>query len=417
MKKTKNYLSLFIVVFILIGAAGCTNAKSSDLMEGISAGFVQGKSADITFIENAADFSIELFKKTVSDKSNSLISPLSVMLALSMAANGADSETLSQMEKLIGGEISLNDMNEYLYSYVKELPTDIKAKLNIANSIWFRDSEKRLQVDNSFLKKNADYYHASIYKSDYDVKTLNDINNWVKSNTDGMIDKIIDEINKDAVMYLINTVVFDAEWENVYNVNNIQKSDFINSNGEVQNVEFMYSDEFKYIENSMAIGFIKPYDNGYSFLALLPNEDTTIEAYIASLTGAVFLDTLNSVQVLKLNAAMPKFSYEYKIKMNEALKTLGIPDAFNADNADFSKMATSSLGNIYIGEVLHKTYISVDELGTKAGAVTKVEMGDGSAAFETKTVLLNKPFVYAIIDNATNLPIFIGSVMTALGAN
>ena len=111
---------------------------------------------------------------------------------------------------------------------------------------------------------------------------------------------------------------------------------------------------------------------------------------------------------------MPKFKYDYTINMNDALKTLGIPDAFESDKADFSRMGTSSLyARFYISKVLHKTFISVDELGTKAGAVTMVAMsgGGGSRAPEPKIVRLDRPFVYAIIDRATNLPVFIGTVM------
>jgi serine protease inhibitor len=107
---------------------------------------------------------------------------------------------------------------------------------------------------------------------------------------------------------------------------------------------------------------------------------------------------------------LPKFKYDYAASMNETLRKLGIPDAFSQDKADFSKLGTSPAGNIFIGDVLHKAYISVDELGTKAGAATKVEMLAGSAP-NFITVKLDRPFVYAIIDDETKLPIFIGVMM------
>ena len=131
------------------------------------------------------------------------------MLALSMTANGAKGETLAQTESLLGGDIPMETLNEYLYSYINALPSEKTAKLNVANSIWFRDNG--FTAENTFLQKNADYYGAAVYKSAFDVKTLRDINNWVKKNTDGMIEKIIDDLDPDAVMYLINTVLFDAE--------------------------------------------------------------------------------------------------------------------------------------------------------------------------------------------------------------
>ena len=413
MKTFKIFIALFLAASLTVNIVSCVPAaQAADLMKDVSSKPVNGKLADETFVESMADFSMELFKKSITDKENSLISPLSVMLALAMTANGADSETLSQMENLLGGDIALTELNEYLYGYVKGLPNKSKSKLSIADSIWFRD-DGRLSVEADFLQKNADYYNAAAYKSAFDAKAAKDINNWVKTNTGGMIDKIIDEINDDVMLYLINAVAFEAEWQNVYYENNIRKGDFTDIDKKTQNVDFMYSDEYKYLDGGKATGFIKPYfGNHYSFAALLPDDDISIEAYIGSLTGADFIDIIKNAQNTKVNASMPKFKYEYQIEMNDALKALGMPDAFDIDRADFKKMAVFSGGNIYISEVLHKTYISVDELGTKAGAVTMVAEGAGSAPAEPKTVRLDRPFVYAIIDNATNLPVFIGAVMS-----
>ena len=422
MKKIKSIILILLIGATLMGAAGCKTAwlggaapLSIDLMSGVSSKSVNGKSADAVFTESMADFSINLFKKSITDKENSLISPLSVMLALAMTANGAGSETLAQMEKLLGGGIPLDELNEYLFSYAGALPSAAKSRLEIANSIWFRNDEDRLQVKPDFLQRNADYYGAAAFSSAFDSQTLNDINNWVKTNTDGMIEKMIETIGDSYVMFLINTVMFDAEWQEVYYKEDIRKSEFTDINGVAQDVDFMYSTERRYLDDGMAIGFVKPYKSGaYSFAALLPNEGVSIEEYIESLTGAKFLDTLNKAQNATVEASMPKYEYEYGIEMSDALKELGIPDAFDGGKADFSAMATSSNGGIYIDIVLHKTFISVDELGTKAGAATMVAMADGAAMNpgDIKVVRLDRPFVFAIIDNATNLPIFIGTLMT-----
>lgn len=418
MKRCTNFiLSLILIIVIVVSSSACSSTtpefQSTDLMEDTLSKTVSGKTTDDKFISNTMDLSIQLFKKTSSDNKNSLISPLSVMLALAMTANGADKETLSQMELVLGKEIPLEDLNEYLFTYVKNLPSKNKSKLNIANSIWFRDEENRLTVEEEFLQKNADYYNASVYKSAFDAQTIKDINNWVKTNTDGLIDTIINQIEEDTIMYLINAIVFDAQWKDVYNKNELIEGDFTTADANLQTAEFMYSQEGLYIEDDKAIGFIKPYfDDQYSFVALLPNKDVSIEDYIETLTGEGFLNTINKATNVPVNASLPKFSYDFTIKMNDALKALGITDGFSASKADFLKLGQSTRGNIYIGEVIHKTFISVDELGTKAGAVTKVEMKDESYNMETKVVKLDRPFVYAIIDNATNLPIFIGKVMS-----
>ena len=414
MKFLRLFLAIALMASIVSRAAGCEDTlKAGDVMGEVSPGIVSGKEADAAFIGSMADFSIDLFKKSLADDKNALISPLSVMLALAMTANGADNETLTQMENLLGGEIPLSELNEYLYSYANGLPSGDKSKLSIANSIWFRDNADRLSVNEGFLQKNADYFSAALYKAAFDSQTLSDINNWVKANTDGMIDKILDEIEENHLMYLINAVVFDAEWLSVYYKEDVRAGDFTDISGRAQSAQFMYSTEGSFLEDGMATGFIKPYANGsYSFAALLPNEGVAIGEYIKTLTGEGFLNTINNAQPATVYTSMPKFSYEYSIKMNDALSELGIPDAFDEEKADFRKMAASIDGNIYIGMVQHKTFIAVDELGTKAGAVTMVGMVGSGAPIDIKQVYLDRPFVYAIIDNATNLPIFIGTLMT-----
>ncbi|MCL2342656.1 MAG: serpin family protein [Firmicutes bacterium] len=416
MKKrtTKKILSILLAASILLGAAGCAAARAADLMGGVSPNPVNGRQADATFTESMADFSIKLFKSGITDKENSLISPLSVTLALAMAANGANGETRTQMETLLGGGIPLPALNEYLYSYAKGLPNTEQAKLTTANAIWFCDDKNRLRVEPDFLQKNADYYGAAAFQSAFDAQTVKEINSWVKTNTNGMIDSILDKIDPAELMYLINAVAFDAKWQNVYYKESIESGGFTDIDGAIQSADFMYSAEDQYLDDGMATGFVKPYaGGGYSFVALLPNEGVSIEDYIASLSGSGFLETLHSARSVTVNAYLPKFSYDYEVTMNDALIGLGIPDAFNPDIADFSKMGTSPEGPLYIGKVLHKTFISVDELGTKAGAVTIVAMDAGAAAptEEPKTVRLNRPFVYAIVDNATNLPVFLGTVM------
>ena len=259
-------------------------------------------------------------------------------------------------------------------------------------------------------------YGAQAYKAAFDDQTLKDINNWVKDHTDGMIDSILNQIDEDAVMYLINALVFDAEWQHVYDKSDVYKGKFTNIGGIEKQVDMMHSEETVYLQDENAIGFMKPYSGSkYNFAVLLPNEGIDIYEYIAGLTGESLMETLSTPQLGMVMATLPKFSYEYELTMNDVLKELGMPSAFSGSTADFSKMAQSSRGNIYIGDVLHKTFISVDELGTKAGAITKVQMNDESAPMSEWVVTLNRPFIYMIIDNETNLPVFIGTVMDVQG--
>ena len=412
-------LSLILICSMAVNLTGCaTKVQAADLMEGVQANTVTSKAADDAFAQSQMRLAVDLFQASVleSRDENVLISPLSIQLALAMTANGADGDTKAEMEALLGGEISLENLNEYLCSYVNNLPSAEKYKLQIANSIWFRDNEGRLQVEKDFLQKNADYYGAQAYKAAFDDQTMKDINNWVKDHTDGMIDSILDQIDEDAVMYLINALVFDAEWQHVYDKSDVYKGKFTNIDGAEKQVDMMHSEETVYLQDENATGFMKPYSGSkYNFAVLLPNEGVDIYEYIAGLTGESLMETLSTPQLGMVMATLPKFSYEYELTMNDVLKELGMPSAFSGDTADFSKMAHSSRGNIYIGDVLHKTFISVDELGTKAGAVTKVQMNDECAVMSEWVVTLNRPFVYMIIDNETKLPVFIGTVMDVQG--
>lgn len=417
MKKWPKLFSMLIaVVLIFANFTGCNptrpNINAKNLMDDIKPEFIPGKASDEKFIQNTAGFTIELFKKSLNPKGNSLVSPISILFALAMTANGAHDNTLSEMEQVLRKDFSIDSLNEYLSYYKKHLPNENKSKIEIANSIWFRDDENRLTVEQSFLQKNANYYEAEIYKSPFNEDTLTDINKWVALKTDGIIDKILDQIDDDAVVFLINAIVFDAEWKKVYNKNDIYEGQFNTIDGTKQSTEFMRSEESIYLDDGRGKGFIKPYfGDKYSFAALLPNENITIDDYITGLTGEDLLRTFKDAQQATIYADIPKFSYEYEIKLNDILIDLGMVDAFQADAANFTKMAHSNRGNIYIGEVLHKTFITLDELGTKAGAVTKVEMRDESSPMDAIFITLDRPFVYAIIDNSTMLPIFIGTVV------
>ena len=411
--RTKRWMAVILCLSVLVtgvmSLSGCgAKGQAANLMEGIAAKPVSGKAADDTFKNSSADFAIKLFQQTRNGNKNSLISPLSVMLALSITANGAKGKTLVQMESLLGGDIPMETLNEYLYSYIKALPSEKTAKLNIANSIWFKDNG--FTAEKAFLQKNADYFGAAAYKSPFDGKTLQDINNWVKKNTDGMIEKIIDDLDQDAVMYLINTVLFDAEWENIYKKDEVRDGTFTTLDGTKKTVSMMYSEEHSYFDDGKAIGFIKSYKDGYSFVALLPNGDISLSDYVASMTGKSFIDIIKNAKDVPVKTAMPKFSYDYDIEMSGALKALGMTKPFDAAKADFSALGSSDSGNIFISRVLHKAYIAVDEKGTKAGAATAVETVYTTLGEGVYKVTLDRPFVYAVIDDATGLPVFIGTV-------
>ncbi len=378
--------------------------KAQDLMEGIEPEMVLSWIKLEDGSEAATDFAVRLFRESVVAGENSLISPFSVLCALGMTANGAEGETLSQMEAALG--MSRDDLNTYVYRYKKTLNDSLK----IANSVWFRDNN--FTANQQFLQNNADHYGAGAYKAPFDDSTLRDINSWVKENTNGMIPSILDSISKDAVMYLINALCFDAHWSEVYEEDDVKEGTFTKEDGTEQKAELMYSTEYKYIEDELATGFMKYYIGGYYFVALLPKEGVTVEEYVNSLEGESLYSTLTGYYRYQAKAALPKFETEFSTEMSSVLAKMGMTDAFNGYKADFSGIGSAE-GNIYINSVLHKTAISVDENGTKAAAATSVELKSEYAPSidREKIVYLDRPFVYMIVDSSSYVPLFIGTMM------
>ena len=381
--------------------------KTENLTAGMEPGRVNERKIDARFIAAQTEFAVELFKNALEKGENSLISPLSAMIALSMAANGADGKTLSEMEKALGG-IPIDELNEYLLTYVENLPSGENAKLIPANAAFIRND---FPVGEGFLRSCADYYKMEVFSAPFTADTVRDINNWAKEHTDGRIDRIIETLDPQAVMVLLNALLFDAKWTEPYFDYQVENGVFHAMNGEERTVRMMRSAEYSLLENEDSIGFIKPYDNGqYAFAALMPDEGTDIYDYIASLTGEKLRASLEPEEGFKAYAALPRFSFDYSTSLVRALREMGMNVAFSSEGeADFTRIG-GERGDVYIGEVLQNTHIEVTEYGTVAAAVTAIEFLCGSALVETKEVTLDRPFVFMILDTATNIPLFIGVV-------
>ncbi len=409
MKKT---CSLLISMLVLTGCSSDYSEYSltKDVAKSDIAPIVLEGNAEYDSTDEIIDFSLDVFSELYNDEST-LISPVSIVSALSMTANGANGETLEQMEEVLG--VDAETMNEFLYAYTEALPTSEKYKVDISNSIWFNDSEN-LQIQDSFLQTNVDCYSADIFKLPFDNKTKKHVNSWVNEKTDGQIDNLIENApSPEAVMYLINALTFDAEWEFEYYESQVFENIFTNSKGEEKTTEYMFDTLFSYIELPNATGFPKGYaDDSYSFVALLPNEGVELGEFINSLDSEAITEAINNQQEVETRTTIPKFSMEYSTELSSVLTALGMKDAFNDKIADFNLLGQAE-ENIYISEVLHKTMIEVNEKGTKAGAVAEAAMAASEAEeekVEPKEVFLNRPFFYMIVDNNLGVPIFMGTL-------
>ena len=396
---------------------GKLDVTDATQVQKLSAGFELPLSGDeVTLRGNQAmmDFAVRLLQASDTDGKNVLISPLSVMYALAMTANGAESKTLSQMENVLG--MPRSTMNRFFSQYAKDINHAEDETLSIANSIWSNSLRPDVTISEGFLNSVTDNYSAEVKSAPFTPETLGDINKWVSDKTGGMIPQVLDDISPEALMYLINALYFEALWEEPYI--GAQTDSFTNEDGSKKDTAFLYSDEKTYIDGC-GTGFVKyfkPNSDGksnYAFVALLPSGYDDLEHYIGQLSGRKLSAALRDSVHTDVLTRTPKFKLEYGTELSAVLKSLGMTDAFDEANADFSSLVTpESLSSPYISRVIHKTAIELDEFGTKAGASTVVEVKESAAYYETppKKVYLQQPFLYMLIDVQTNTPLFIGTV-------
>lgn len=355
------------------------------------------------------DFNINIikaFNKLDGDK-NYLISPYNIYLALNMLRDGASGKTKDEIDKVLNND----KINNLL----------VKDKIGVANGVFIKDIYK------NNVKK--DYYDIlkNKYNSDiiYDEFTSPDkINNWVSEKTYGMIPSILDRMDKNYVMGLASALAIDVKWLDSFECIRTTSEEFTKINNDKINVEMMHksfdTDYFKYINEEDIKGIILPYekiDNNIDleFIGLIPED---INTYINSLTKDKLDKIIQSAKTasdkIHVNLSIPRFSYDYNANdFMDILKELGIHEAFDPDLANFTKMIEIA-ENIYVGEAIHKTHIELNEVGTKAAAVTYFGMFKNSAMIDQNyqeiNITFNKPFIYLIREKNTGEILFFGTV-------
>ena len=372
----KKKLALILALALAFSLAGCGQVRA-----GLLAGVTPSESGDAAdAAAAAAEFTAKLFTG-VYDGTDTLISPVSLLAALAMAEAGARGETLAQMEAVFGTDAQT--LRASLAAYMSSLKG---TAAKTTNSVWFNDGG-RFEPDADFLADCASFAGADIFAVPFGDGTLRELNAWVSARTDGMIPAAVSELPEDTVMCLVNALCFDSAWEDKYERSDVCDGVFHAPGGD-RTVEMLHSEEHSYLSGEGFTGFMKPYEGGrYAFAALLPDEGSSLDALATSLSG----DMLSAV-----------------------LRALGMTDAFDPDSADFTGMGRSDTGRLYINTVMHSTYIELNAHGTRAAAVSIVGGGDGAdAPMETRSVILDRPYLYMIVDTEYNLPLFIGAVTGA----
>lgn len=355
-------------------------------------------------------FGISLFKKeaAAAKGKNVLISPASVAIALAMTMNGARDTTLSAMKSTLGfgDSDSLEAINSNIGAIIAALTDpDSGVELNVANAIW---AEQSMPFNADFLKGVVEAYRATVTNADFAAEsTKDDINKWASDNTKGKIPTIIDSIDPNMVMYLLNAIYFKGQWSTQFDKERTWDNSFTGEDGKVSTVPFMWrEDEMRYTRGENYCSAVLPFGKAkqVALYVILPNADVEVNAFIESLDQDILTGVKGGYET-ELTLMMPRFKLESDVDLKESLAALGMQEAFDS-GANFTGMANADLK---ISTVKHKTFAKFDEEGGEAAAVTAVGMTTECVRM-TPSLVLNRPFVIALVDEKSDSLLFAGKV-------
>ena len=409
----KTVLCLIGLVSLLI-CTGCSNLSA--LLRDDAQNEPETVAINTNVVSANTRFGFDLFneiRQTEQDK-NIFISPLSVSIALAMTLNGAAGETEQAMTNTMHLQgLDAESINVGYAGLRGALETsDPKVTLTIANSLWARQG---VPFKQDFLQRNTEYFGAEIATLDFmDPNTLITINQWVDTNTNGKIPKILDEINADLVLFLINAIYFKGAWQTEFDPAHTRDGTFHLATGDEKQVPMMTrTGDYRYYENydEMFQAISIPYGDGrMSMYIFLPYRESDLNTFLNSLNSERWENWTAQFHEQEIFLSMPKFKLEYEKTLNNPLQSLGMEIAFAPGMADFSRMADlEALGqNLYIGEVLHKAVVEVNEEGSEAAAVTSIGI---RATSLPPQFTADRPFFFAIRDNETKTVLFMGTVV------
>ncbi|MDE0483446.1 MAG: serpin family protein [Candidatus Poribacteria bacterium] len=407
----KTMLSLIMIVFLLF--IGCFESVINTLTP------EKDEPITVPIDSNVAgantEFGFNLFNAIweTEQNQNIFISPFSVSVVLTMTLNGAAGETEQAMiDTLQLQGIDTNSINSSYGQLQQTLQTsDPKVTLTIANSLW---GNQGIQFTPDFLQRNTQFFNAEISILDFlDPSSLTTINQWVNDNTNSKIPKILDEIDSNAVLFLINAIYFKGAWQTEFDPAHTRDGPFHLTNGSKKQVPMMFrSGRYSHYRADAFQAVNLPYGDGrISMYIFLPNRNSNLNAFLETLNPENWENWMSQFREQEISLRMPKFKLEYGTKeLNDALTTLGMGIAFDQSRADFSRMVSlEDLGaNLYIDKVSHKTFIEVNEEGTEAAAVTIVGVVKTSLPPQ---FTVDRPFFFAIRDNETKTVLFMGTVV------
>ena len=348
----------------------------------------------------------ELLKHMTKEK-NYMISPFSLKMAMMLAANGAEGNTQSEILKVFGVN-DIKEYNAYAKNIIQKYNSNEKVKLNIANSIWLNNSIAGRNIN--FAKGYQDLiseYYVGTAQSEDENNIAKKANQWIDEKTNGKIKNVLDEHQKaDFLALLINTIYFKGKWANQFNDYATHQEVFTDRNSKKTEIDFMHQTrKYDY------------YEDENMKMVRIPYEDYETAMYVVLPSNEEAMDiekAMDNMSTVKVELAIPKFKTEYSLSFSKILQQLGIKEAFDESNAKFKNVMFDGVGlnkNVYIGDVLQKTFIEVDENGTEAAAATAITMNATSALPQPEIIKefkADRPFIYFIMDETNHEVLFMG---------
>ncbi len=363
-------------------------------------------------------FAIDLYQRLVDKEGNLIYSPFSIYQALLMTYAGAEGETAQQMMDVLG----VTDNNE-IHNVMNALKLTLQAEpaytiegmqpliFNIANALWV---QKDFHFEQTFLDKLMANYAAGLALVDFNKpdEARDLINHWVEVRTNEKIKELIPTgmLNEMTRLVLTNAVYFKGAWTNRFDPARNTQEEFTSLDGAISKVEMM-NNSFTgaaFVEKDYSVVSL-PYEGGnFAMMAVLPEDFASFQTTMNADLLKEILEKLTESHTM-VHLTMPKFSFESSIDLGETLPAMGMSDAFDINNADFSGMTGGK--DLYISDVVHQAFIDVNEDGTEAAAATMVSMAPTSMPGEAITLRLDRPFIYLIYNTQTNAVVFMGHVV------
>lgn len=374
-----------------------------------------------TLVEGNNAFALDLYRTLSSRDGNLVLSPYSISLALAMTYAGARGETESQMATTLHYTLAPDQLHPAFNSLDLGLSErgspQVKdaqpMQLDLANAVW---AEQTYPFVQDFLDLIAYNYGAGIYLADFIHQyesVRREINGWVSDRTHARIKDLLPEgvLDTDTRMVLVNAIYFKADWDRTFDPNSTSDAPFHLLDGSQASVRMMHDERsgLLYVQGDGYQAIELAYVGETAAMDILLPDEGNFEGFESGLGPARMQEILAAMQPRFVMLGLPKFTFSSDFNLSDTLASMGMPDAFDGDRADFSGM--TSRRDLYISNVVHKAFVAVDEKGTEAAAATAVIMGVTSAPMPEVTLTIDRPFIFFIRDTVSGQILFMGRVL------